>query len=65
MAPLGACSNPERSLAMLYTALLILLILALLGALSPLGLHTYGWGASGVVAVIVIVVFIVVLTRRA
>jgi hypothetical protein len=50
---------------MMYTALLIILILVLLGALSPLGQHTYGWGLSGVVAVIVIVVFIVVLSRRA
>jgi hypothetical protein len=50
---------------MLYIVLLILLILILLGALPPLGLHTYGWGPSGVVLVIVIVLLVVVLTRRA
>jgi hypothetical protein len=50
---------------MVYTILLIILILVLLGFLPPLGLHTYGWGPSGVVLVIVIVLLVVMLTRRA
>jgi hypothetical protein len=50
---------------MLYTVLLIILILLLLGFLPPLGFHSYGWGPSGVVLVIVIVLLVVVFSRRA
>jgi hypothetical protein len=50
---------------MLYTILLIILILILLGALPPLGLHSYGWGPSGIVGVLLIVLLIWVLVGRA
>jgi hypothetical protein len=48
----------------MYTVLLILLILLLIGALPPVGLHSYGWGPSGLVGVILIVLLILVLMGR-
>jgi hypothetical protein len=48
----------------MYTVLLIILILLLLGALPPVGLHSYGWGPSGIVGVILIVLLILMLRGR-
>jgi hypothetical protein len=48
----------------MYTVLLIILILLLIGALPPVGLHSYGWGPSGIVGVILIVLLILVLMGR-
>jgi hypothetical protein len=49
----------------MYIVLFIIFILILLGTLPALGLHSYGWTPSGVVAVIVIVLLILMLIRRA
>jgi Protein of unknown function (DUF3309) len=48
----------------MYTVLLIILILLLLGALPPVGLHSYGWGPSGIVGVILIVLVVLLLMGR-
>ena len=50
---------------MLYTILVILLVLALIGALPRWG-HSanWGYGPSGIVGVVLIVVLILVLTGR-
>jgi hypothetical protein len=48
----------------MYTVLLIILVLLLIGALPPVGLHSYGWGPSGIVGVILIVVLVLVLRGR-
>jgi hypothetical protein len=49
----------------MYIVLLIILILLLLGALPPIGLHDYGWGPSGIVVVLLIVVLVLMLRGRA
>lgn len=43
--------------------IVILLVLMLVGGLPQLGLHSYGWGPSGGVGLILIVVLIVLLLR--
>lgn len=54
---------------MLYTILVIVLILALVGGL-PIGPwwgssgHSYGWGPSGIVGVLLIVLVVLLLTGR-
>lgn len=44
--------------------LLILLLLIVLGGLPNLGLHSYGYGPSGVGGVLLLVVLILLLTGR-
>jgi hypothetical protein len=44
--------------------LLILLILFLVGGLPRFGYHSYGYGPSGLVGVVLIVVVILLLTGR-
>lgn len=46
------------------TLLLIILILLLIGALPPVGLHPYGYGPSSALGVVVIVLLILLLTGR-
>lgn len=46
------------------TVLLVILILMLLGGLPTWGYHTYGWGPSGIVGVLVIILIILLLTGR-
>ena len=50
---------------MLWTIVIILVILALLGApgISPWG-HSYGWGPSGGVGLIVIILIVLLLAGR-
>jgi len=44
--------------------LLIILIILLLGGLPTWGYHSYGYGPSGLVGVLVIVLIILLLTGR-
>ena len=48
----------------MYTILLVMLILLLVGALPPLGLHSYGYAPSGLLSVVVIVLLILLVTGR-
>jgi Protein of unknown function (DUF3309) len=48
----------------MYTILLIILILLLIGALPPLGLHSYGYGPSGVLGLVLIILLILMLLGR-
>jgi len=58
-------SNDPRGATMLSTILVIILILALIGAFPRWG-HSSGWGygPSGILGVILIVVLILALTGR-
>lgn len=49
---------------MLGTILLIILILALVGALPTWGYHSYGWGPSGGLGLVVVILIILVLMGR-
>lgn len=44
--------------------LLIILILLLVGALPNFGYHSYGYGPSGLLSVVVVVLIIMLLTGR-
>lgn len=44
--------------------LVVILILLLLGGLPTWGIHSYGWGPSGLVGVLVIILIILLLTGR-
>ena len=44
--------------------LLIILIVLLLGGLPTWGYHSYGYGPSGIVGVLVIVLIVLLLTGR-
>jgi hypothetical protein len=44
--------------------LLIILIVVLLGGLPNWGYHSYGWGPSGIVGVVLLVVLVLLLTGR-
>jgi len=44
--------------------LLIILIVVLLGGLPRWGYHSYGWGPSGIVGVVLLVVLVLLLTGR-
>jgi hypothetical protein len=44
--------------------LLIILILFLVGGLPNWGYHSYGWGPSGIVGVVLIVVIVLLLAGR-
>jgi len=46
------------------TVLLILLILLLVGALPNFGYHSYGYGPSGLLGVVVIILLVLLLTGR-
>jgi len=46
------------------TILLVILVLILVGALPQLGYHSYGWGPSGIVGVLVVVLLILLLLGR-
>ena len=45
----------------MYLVLIILLVILLLGGLPPLGLHSYGWGPSGMLMVVLVVIVVIVL----
>jgi uncharacterized protein DUF3309 len=53
----------RRSLTM-GLILLIILIVVLLGGLPRWGYHSYGWGPSGIVGVVLLVVLVLLLTGR-
>lgn len=53
----------RRSLTM-GLLLLIILIVFLLGGLPRWGYHSYGWGPSGIVGVVLLVVLVLLLTGR-
>jgi Protein of unknown function (DUF3309) len=44
--------------------LLLILIVLLLGGLPTWGYHTYGYGPSGIVGVLLIVIIVLLLTGR-
>jgi len=46
------------------TVLLIILILLLVGALPTFGYHSYGYGPSGLLGVVVIILLVLLLTGR-
>lgn len=48
---------------MIWVLVLVLLLMAI-GGVPSFGLHSYGWGPSGVVTLIVVVLIILVLTGR-
>ena len=43
---------------------LILLLLLVFGGLPNLGMHSYGWGPSGIGGVLLLVVVVMLLTGR-
>lgn len=43
---------------------LIILLLLVFGGLPNLGLHSYGWGPSGIGGVLLLVVVVLLLTGR-
>jgi hypothetical protein len=49
---------------MLGTVLVIILILLLLGGLPTWGWHSYGYGPSGLLGVVLVAVLILALTGR-
>lgn len=49
---------------MLWTILIVVLILALIGGLPATGWHSYGWGPSGGVGVVVVILIILLLMGR-
>jgi len=48
----------------LGTILVIILILLLIGALPPLGIHQYGWYPSGGVGLLLLIVLILLILGR-
>jgi hypothetical protein len=48
----------------MYTILLVILILMLVGSLPPLGLHQYGYGPAGALGTVLIVLLILFLLGR-
>lgn len=48
----------------LQTILIIILILILVGGLPNWGYHSYGWGPSGIVGILLVVILILFLTGR-
>lgn len=46
------------------TILIVLLVIIVLGALPMNGFHSYGWGPSGVVGVLLVVLLVLVLMGR-
>lgn len=46
------------------TVLLVLLILLLVGALPPVGLHGYGWGLPSVLGVVLVILLVLILAGR-
>lgn len=48
---------------MLFTILIIILILMLLGGAPQFGVHSYGWYPSGGIGFILLIVVIVLLLR--
>lgn len=46
------------------TILLIVLVLLLVGALPAWGYHSYGWGPSGVLGIILVVLIVLALSGR-
>jgi hypothetical protein len=48
----------------LGTILVIILILLLIGALPPLGLHQYGWQPAGGLGLVLLIVLILLILGR-
>lgn len=48
---------------LLWLLLIVLLVLALVGAPFT-GVHSYGWGPSGLLGIVVVVLLILILTGR-
>ncbi len=46
------------------TILIVILLLIVLGALPMNGFHSYGWGPSGIVGVLLVVLLVLVLMGR-
>lgn len=44
--------------------LIVLLILLILGGIPPVGLHSYGWGPSGLLTVLLIVLLVMVILGK-
>lgn len=49
---------------MIYTILIVLLVLALLGGLPAFGFHGHGYGPSGIVGLLLILLVVLLLTGR-
>jgi hypothetical protein len=60
----GAVMAAERRSLTMGLLLLIILIVFLLGGLPNWGYHSYGWGPSGIVGVVLLVVLVLLLTGR-
>lgn len=48
----------------MYTLLLVILILMLVGSLPPFGLHQYGYGPAGLLGTVLIVILVLFLLGR-
>jgi hypothetical protein len=59
-----AVMTTERRLHTMGLVLLIILIVFLLGGLPNWGYHSYGWGPSGIVGVVLLVVLVLLVTGR-
>ena len=49
---------------MLTTVLIVILVLLLIGAVPHWGWHSYGYGPSGIVGVLLVIVIVLLLTGR-
>lgn len=48
----------------MYLILIVILVLLLVGGIPSLGYHSYGWGPSGVVFVLLIILLVMILSGR-
>jgi hypothetical protein len=48
---------------MLYTVLIVLLVLAIIGGVPSFGLHSYGYGPSGGLTILLIIVLVLMFSR--
>jgi len=49
---------------MLWTILIIILVLALIGGFPSWGYHGYGWGPSGGIGVILVILLVLLLIGK-
>ena len=49
---------------MLLIIIIVFLLLFAIGGLPNLGYHNYGWGPSGIVAIILVILVVLLLTGR-
>jgi uncharacterized protein DUF3309 len=51
-------------MSLLWLVLIVVLVIAVLGGMPGLTSHNYGWGPSGIGAILVVILIIALLTGR-